>query len=335
MGSGSRTAAAVGGAEGLVEVQVHHVEAQVSQLGAPQEGVHIGAVAVDDPARFVDEPAHLQDVGIEQSQCAGQRQHDARQLRARGLSQRLDVRVAARVRRQRHDLEARHGRRGGVRPVGAVGDEHLAPRGVASGEMVSPRHQHPGQLAVGSGHGRQAYVRQPGDLGEVVLEPVHQPQRALHRGVGLMRVYLGHPRQGGHLVAYLGVVLHRTAPQGVEVGIDGEVELAELGEVADQLRLADLGVVQVVPEELCRGQLLFGHVQGRQRRPHPAGGAALHQQSAAVFAEGVEHRGHGPPPISASASASDSISSRELISVTQRSIPLGTDELTSRPPMIR
>ena len=55
----------MGRAEGLVQVQVRYVEAEIAQFDPAQEGVHVGTVAVDQPARFVHDPADFNDVGIE------------------------------------------------------------------------------------------------------------------------------------------------------------------------------------------------------------------------------------------------------------------------------
>ncbi len=49
------SAAAVRGGEGLVQVEVHHVEAQVPGPDDAQQGVQVGPVAVDQPAAFVDQ----------------------------------------------------------------------------------------------------------------------------------------------------------------------------------------------------------------------------------------------------------------------------------------
>ena len=47
-------AAAVRRGERLVQVELHHVDADVAGTRAPEHGVHVGAVAVDEPALGVD-----------------------------------------------------------------------------------------------------------------------------------------------------------------------------------------------------------------------------------------------------------------------------------------
>ena len=66
-------ASTMGGAEGLVQIEVRHVESQRAQLGLAQQRVHIRAVAVDQPAGIVDHLADLQDIPLEETQGAGQR----------------------------------------------------------------------------------------------------------------------------------------------------------------------------------------------------------------------------------------------------------------------
>ena len=51
---GARAAAAMRGREGLVEVDVHRVDAEVAGPDPADDGVEIGAVAIDQAARLVD-----------------------------------------------------------------------------------------------------------------------------------------------------------------------------------------------------------------------------------------------------------------------------------------
>src|SRR3990172_2558554 len=51
--TGTRAAAAVRGGEGLMQVVVQHVETQVAGTDDAEQGVHVGAVAVHQPAGAV------------------------------------------------------------------------------------------------------------------------------------------------------------------------------------------------------------------------------------------------------------------------------------------
>ena len=49
--AGAGAAGAVRAGEGLVDVVVHHVDAEVARPGDAEDGVHVGAVEVDERRR--------------------------------------------------------------------------------------------------------------------------------------------------------------------------------------------------------------------------------------------------------------------------------------------
>ena len=129
-------------------------------------------------------------------------------------------------------------------------------------------------------------------------------ERALHRFLGLEGVYLGQAGQGGHLVVDLRVVLHGTAAERVEVVVDGEVVVAELREVADDLAFGDLRHVEVVTEHGGVGQFRLRHVQLRMARAYASRRAAVHEELAVVLFQPALWDGHTlSAPISARAEA--------------------------------
>ncbi len=98
-------------------------------------------------------------------------------------------------------------------------------------------HQHPGQLAVGTGQRGQADRWQAGYLAQEPLQSVQQFQRSLRLLGGLHRVDAREPGQEGSLVVNLGVVLHRTTAQRVKMRIYREIALAQASEILHHLRL--------------------------------------------------------------------------------------------------
>ena len=90
----ARSAAAVRLCEGLVEVGVDHVESEVAELDSSDDGVQVGAVTVNDAACVPDDLSDVQDIGVEESESAGQRDHQAGQVVVDGVSQRVEVGVA-------------------------------------------------------------------------------------------------------------------------------------------------------------------------------------------------------------------------------------------------
>jgi murein tripeptide amidase MpaA len=63
-----RPAAAVWGREGLVQVEVHDVDAEVAGTDDAEDGVEVGAVVVDQPAGIVDDLDDLLDVLVPQAE---------------------------------------------------------------------------------------------------------------------------------------------------------------------------------------------------------------------------------------------------------------------------
>ena len=183
-------AAAVGLGEGLVQVRVDDVEAQLSGLHPAEQRVEVRPVAVDHAAGVADHLDHGKDVVVEEPQGAGLGEHEARDVVPHHRAEGADVGVAVRVGGQRDDVEARHRGRGRIGPVGAVRHQHPGAGEVAPGAVVGAGHQHPGELPLGPRHRRQGGRRHPGDLGEDLLEVVHERQGPLHRGLGLEGVYL-------------------------------------------------------------------------------------------------------------------------------------------------
>ena len=123
---------------------MHHVEAQVAHLYPSQQGVHIRAVGVHQPPRFVNQAADLNNLLVEKAQRAWKGYHHPCQVR-RGLPlEGFQVAVAVVVRRNRHYSEARHGRRSRVCSVGAVGHQHLQPPPVAPLLMILLNHENAG-----------------------------------------------------------------------------------------------------------------------------------------------------------------------------------------------
>ena len=128
-GARAGAAAAVRLGERLVQIGVYHVEAQISELHPADDGVQIGAVAVNYAAGVADDARDVENVGIEQAERAGERYHQPGEVVVHGRAEGVQVGVAVGVGRQRHHAKARHRRRRRVCAVRGVGyQDVLAPR---------------------------------------------------------------------------------------------------------------------------------------------------------------------------------------------------------------
>ena len=106
----ARAAAAVRCGERFMQVEVHDIDAQIARAGNAEQGVHVGAVAVDQAARVVHRLHHLQDVLFEQAQRVGVRQHEASQAVIAQGFQRFHIDVAVLVGLYAHNIETGHRR---------------------------------------------------------------------------------------------------------------------------------------------------------------------------------------------------------------------------------
>ena len=98
--AGSRSAAAVGGGEGLVQVEVDDVEAHVARADNAEDRVQVGAVVVEEPAGVVDHLGDLDDVFFEQAEGVRVREHDSRDVGTELFSQLVTIDETARDRRR-------------------------------------------------------------------------------------------------------------------------------------------------------------------------------------------------------------------------------------------
>ena len=125
-GAHARAAAAVRDAEGLVQVQMAHIGADVAGPAKADLGVHVGAVHIDLPAVGVDDFADLLDGFLEHAVGGGVGDHQRGQvgLVRLGLGPQVgDVDVALLVAGHGDDFQPRHDGAGGVGAVGGGGDQ--------------------------------------------------------------------------------------------------------------------------------------------------------------------------------------------------------------------
>ena len=197
----------------------------------------------------------------------------------------VEVDAALLVGGELHHLVAGHRHRRGVGAVRGVGGEHLGPVLAAVG-VVGAGEQQARQLAVRSGRGLEADVRQAADLRQRLLEQPHQLEGALGPLRLLRRVQPRVARQRRHPLVEARVVLHRARAERVEARVEVEVPPRDPVVVPDDLGLRDLGQLRRLgAEELLRDQLVDRALLDsglRQRRGAPALDRALVDRRRAV-----------------------------------------------------
>ena len=264
-----------------MRVVVHQVDAHVARPDDAEDRVHVGAVEVEQAAPFVEQLGDRADLRVEQAERIGVGHHE---------DGRLVVSLALKSSRSTSPLAlllmvtaSKPGemRRGGIRAVGAVGDEDLGPL-LAPIAEIGRGDEQGGQLALGAGRRLEAHRVQPRDLGEHLLELEEELEQSLQRPlilIGMLRTEAGQP---GQSLVPLRVVLHRARAERVEVRVDRHVERRQVRVVPDDVQLAQLGQGGRRGRSMRlgdhRGERPVRDVRLRQDRRGPPGTAGFEEQ---------------------------------------------------------
>ena len=193
---------------------------------------------------------------------------------------------------------------------GVGGDDRVALL-AAVGEVRAHEHE-AGQLSLRAGCRLQRHRGQPRDLGEHALQVPHQLERALGVLVLRVRVEVAEAGKRREPLVHARVVLHRAGAERIEAGVDAERAVGERREVADDLRLRELGQARRSRPAQRVGQLGDGQVGARRTTGAATRAGAL---------EDERRRSPGAPGLahahtSASTSARRSTSATLFFSVT-------------------
>ena len=168
-----------------MRIVVHQVRPHVARADGPQDRVHVGAVEVKQGTPIVEQCGNLADLRIEQPNRVGVGDHEHSGRVVELASEVVQVDQPARIALDGDGLEPRQVRRGGVRAVGAVGDEHLgfAARAGRRKKAAATLQECRRQLALASSPrpGRKLYRVQTGDLGEHLLQLIQDREQTLKR----------------------------------------------------------------------------------------------------------------------------------------------------------
>ena len=115
------TAAAMGNAEGLVEIEVANIRAQLAGSAEAYQRVHIGAIQIDLAAMIMNDRADIADRALEHPVCRGIGDHQRREMirmRRRLRPEIIDIDIALLVASDHDHAHTGHMR---ARRIGAMG----------------------------------------------------------------------------------------------------------------------------------------------------------------------------------------------------------------------
>ncbi|CAI8728808.1 putative metal-dependent RNase [Pseudomonas sp. IT-P218] len=248
----ARAATAVRNAEGLVQVQVRHVAAELARGAQADHGVHVGAVDVHLAAVVVDDAADFADAFLEHAVGRRVGDHQRGEVFAvlDGLgAQVFDVDVAAGVAGGDDDTHAGHLRGGRVGAVGRGRDQADVAAVFATALVVGADGQQAGVFTLGTGVRLQRDRVVAGGGAEHRFQFIGQLLVAgalLGRGERVQGAEFS-PGHRDHFAG--GVEFHGARAQRDHGAIEGQVLVGELAQVAHQLGFRVVAVEHRVAED--------------------------------------------------------------------------------------
>ena len=240
-GAGAGTAAAMRGGEGLVEIDVHDIEAHVSRTRDAEHRVEVCAVVVHQSAAVVDELRNLRYLALEEPEGVGVGHHHRRDVVAEQRLEVSDIDEAVGGALHLDNLQSADSGGGGVGAVSGIGHDDLDALCVAAALVVGADDHQSRQLAVSPGEGVEGELSHARQGAERLLQAAIDAERTLHGGGRLQRMERGEGGQGCYLLVDDGVVFHRAAAKRVEAVVDAEVVGTVVGVVSDDGELVTLG----------------------------------------------------------------------------------------------
>ena len=201
------TAAAVRRGESLVQVQVHHVHAEVAGTDFADQRVHVGAVHVEQAALGVHDFGDLVDLLLEDAQRVGIGEHQRRNIFVHLRCERGHIHHALGIGFQILYRIADHGRGRRIGAVRGIRNQNLLAR-IALRLMIGAHHQQSRKLAVRSGGGLQGDRVHAGDFDQALAQGLDDAQRALRNPLRLVGMPVGQAVEAHHQFVHPRVVLH-------------------------------------------------------------------------------------------------------------------------------
>ncbi len=179
-----------------MQVQVHHVHAEVAGAGLADQRVHVGAVHVEQGALGVEDVGDFVDLAFEDADRGWVGEHQRGGLFVDLAREGFKIDAAFGVGLEVLNLVAADGGGGGVGAVGGVGDEDFFAR-VALRLVPGADEEDAGEFAVGAGGGLEGDRVHAGDFDEAALEQIDDFKNALGERVGAVGMGFGEALDAG------------------------------------------------------------------------------------------------------------------------------------------
>ena len=224
----------------LVQIDVHRIDAQITRPHLADDGVEVGAVAIEVSAGLVHDARDFHDLGFEETARVGIGQHDGGDVGTDCGPHRIGRHRAICLRGYGAHGVAHERRRRRIGAVRRIRHQHDAALG-ALRLVRGLDGEHAGQLAVRASLGAERHRRHAGELHQIARQHFHQRDCALHGLLGLQRMDVAKARQPRHLLVQARIVLHRARAQRIEPAVDRVILARQPHVVAHRLGLGEAG----------------------------------------------------------------------------------------------
>ena len=234
------TATTVRSGEGLVQIDVHHVEAHIAGTANAEHRVEIGSIVVHKTTTIVNETSNHRDVSFEDTEGVRVGHHHASHIGTKQWLEILHIYGTIGQALYLDHLEASYSSRSGIGAMGRIGHDDLGACLIATLLMICLDDHKSGQLSMCTSIRIERKARKTGNLGQRTLYLVINLQAALHifhRG-GRMAIETG---EGTEFLVELRIVLHSTRAQRIEARINTEVIVRHVGVMANHSKFVTLG----------------------------------------------------------------------------------------------
>jgi hypothetical protein len=230
--------------ERLVQIQVHHVHAEIAGTRDAHQRVHVGAIHVEQRALAMQDFGSLDDARFEDAQRVGVGDHQAGHIFRDGFFERGEIQQAVLVGADVLDHVTGDGRSGGVGAVRGIRNQDFLARIALLFEQGADE-QDAGQFALRAGGGLQRDGVHAGDFEQRGFEMRHDLHGALRERFRLIGMRPGEAFGARDQLVDARVVLHGAGAQRIHAVVDGVVPGGEAREVADSFHFADFGEASI------------------------------------------------------------------------------------------
>ena len=230
----------MGRGEGLVQIDMHGIDAESSRLHPADDGVEIRAVAVEIGAHRVHRLGDGDHVALEQAACVRIGQHDPGHVRPERSFQRAKIDASVLSGPDGLDGESTQSRRRRIRAMRGFRNQDACALLAARLNRRSDS-KHPAQFTMRACLGRHRHRRHAGELFQPARQLGDQRERALHRLLRLQRMDVGKTGEPRQLLVQARVMLHGAGPERIKARIDRGVALRQPHIMAHRLRLREAG----------------------------------------------------------------------------------------------